>query len=610
MARGPYKDVQFTDFSGGLNTRIDNNLIADNQSPDLQNVIFDGQGSIMPRMGNIIFGATTSATGRVRRAWVTVNRLDKEVPIRQIDNGTNCWLEYYNPHTTAWEILDDGYTTGLDFGTAYYDNYTYYCSQKDWQRRWNGTYHSVSALISAGHTSCALSVSAASALGFLSAGSVVIDGEEVYYLSANGKTLHTTAFTGVHAANSDIAQLPTSAGETPAPDGGWCSATSTLPRGSIMYEMDAQIFVTGASGVSGNIVYYSAVDEPVNYAISAKPGGGGTARYPETTGSIRCLTEFDQVLTVLKENTIRQLKFNTYADGTAGSLEIVTRNNILTAPKSGALNNKGAARVENDTTFVAPSGWIKSLSKIAGNVTQTNELSLNIRPTVESLDFSRAVAIYYDGKYYVACSTTDSTYNNRVLIYDYAFRAWSKYVGWNVNDWFIYEGALHYAASNEIAVYRALYNYDDNGYVYTTYWNSKWFDFGVPNEQKRLGLVYIEGYCTSNTDIGVSAYFDGDASTIVSKTIDGANTNYVTTSDTLTVIGQNIWGQGLYGGGTGGSSFTLNKFRWWGRYSGRSFYNMQIKIGTANPGYVYKITHLAPYLDKVPGKKTPPASII
>jgi len=197
-----------------------------------------------------------------------------------------------------------------------------------------------------------------------------------------GNVLSGLTFSAAHDGGVAIAQLPTSAGENNAPDGGWVSASSSMPRGNIMVEKDAQMFVAGASGVSGNVVYYSAVNEPTNYAISAIAGGGGTARYPETIGSITALTDYDAVLTVMKENTIRRLEFQSVADGTSGTLEIVNRTNLATAPKVGSINMKGLVNAENDVFYVSPTGWVKSLSKTdAGS--KTSEISLFIRPTVE-----------------------------------------------------------------------------------------------------------------------------------------------------------------------------------------------------------------------------------
>ena len=609
QSRGKYQDIKFEDFSGGLATRVEDNKIADNQSPSLQNVIFDGKGSIMPRLGMEAAGAATSTEGKIRRAWVTTNTRNEEIVSRQADDGTNCWIEYYNPQTAAWENLDAGYSSGYDFSNAYYDYYTYYSSVKDHQRRWNGVCWSTSTYADSGYSRIDLSTSAASSIGFLSAGSIVLDGEEIYY-SARVSTTGISGCTilNAHDGGVAIAQLPTSAGEVPAVDSGWVSASNLLPKGGVMYEMDAQIFVTAASGVSGNVVYYSAVDEPTNYKISAVAGGGGTVRYPEASGSVTALTDFDEVLTVFKKDAIRKLMFEQFGT-TSGTTEIVNRRNIITAPKIGAISHKGLAKVENDTVYVTPSGWVKSLSLTdAGR--KSTELSVNIRPTVESYNMLSAAGKYFDGNYYLACASPDATLNDTVLVWDYEYNAWTKFVGWNVSDWYIYENALYYGASNEIKTYKALVNYDDATLPYETYWSSKWLDFGIPNEQKRLGIVYIEGYCTQNTNIGVSAYFDGNSNSPVSKTIDGDNSDYVTPSETITVIGYNTWGKGIYGGGGAGTAFRLRKFRWFGRYSGKNLFNMQVNIGTASPGYVYKVTHIVPYLMQIPGKRIPIKSLI
>jgi len=606
MSIGPYQPISFTDFAGGLNTRINSNLLQDNESPDLQNIVFDGQGYLAPRLGNTVFGATTSATGKIRSAWVTNDFNDIEVPIRQVDDETNSWLEYYNIQTAAWENLEAGFTTGHNLANAFYNYYTYFCSQKDNQWRFSGNNWATSTYADSAYSRIDLSVSAASALGFLASGSVVIGGEEVTYSSINGTALSGITFTQAHDGGVGVAQLPTSAGEATAPDGGWTSASLGLPKGSMMREMDAQMFVTGASGVSGNIVYYSAVDEPTNYTISAVAGGGGSARYPETTGSITGLTDFDGLLTVLKKNTIRKLEFLTIAGGDAGVTEIVSRKNIVTGAKIGCNNNKSIAGVENNRLFVSPTGWVKSLAKTVDGVVDTREVSLNIRPTVENYLFTNSSSIYFDGKYYLACMTSDATFNNVVLVYDYAFNAWTQFVGWNVSDWFIYDNALYFGASNEIATYKALTTYSDNDYPYEVYWASKLFDFGAPSEQKRLSHIYIEGYITENSKVGVSAYFNGNTASPNSKTIDGSSEDYVNPNgiDTITEIGMNTWGLGTYAGAAGGEQYNLRKFRWFGRYNSESFYNLQIKIGSASEGFVYKITHVIPYLTKIPGKKT------
>lgn len=610
MGKENYEDIVFTDFSGGLATRVDDNLIEDNQSPDLQNVIFDGKGSFEPRLGQALFGVRSSASGKVRQMKTIITDMEAEIMYRFVDNGTTTWIELYNPQTLKWEILDSAYTTGFDFGQADYDFYTYYCSQKDHQRRWNGICWATSTYADSAYSKVYLSTSAASAIGFLSAGSVVIDGEEVYYSSLSANALSGITFTQSHNGGVSIAQLPTSAGEAAAEDGGWVSASNLLPKGGVMIENDGQIFITNASGVSGNVIYYSALFEPTNYALSAVPGGAGTARYPETAGPINALVDFDEILNAYKKNTIRALKFQEMADGTAGTLEIVERKQIASGPNVGAINQKSVSKVENDVVYVSPTGWVRSMSKTDSGK-KISELSQNIRPTVESYNMLSSAGIYFDGKYYLACADGDATVNDIVLVFDYLYGSWTKIIGWNVSDWTIYKNTLFYGASNEIATYQALVDYDDDGSAYNCYWSSKMLDYGIPNEQKRLGYVYLEGYMTTNSKIGVSAYFNGDSNSPVSKTIDGSNTDYVSDTETTGVIGLNTWGKGFFGGsGKAGSAYILKKFRVWCRYSGQSFYNMQLKIGSNSPGFVWKVTHIAPYLEQVPGKKIPPNSVI
>jgi hypothetical protein len=604
--KGPYKPVVYTDFSGGLATTVVDNLIKDNQSPDILNVIFDGKGSIQPRLGNKLLGSIATDIGEVRNTWATTDIMGSQKPLRILNTSASAWVEYYNTDTAAWETLDAGYTKDYDFGHAQYDDYTYFSSIKDYQRRWNGITGKLSAAVAIGHTSCALSAISVSSAGFLSAGSLVIDGEEIYYTSAAANIFHTAAFTAIHAisvTSRAIAQLPTSAGEVPASDGGWDTCASALPHGFVMIEKDAQMFVAGSSSVSSNVVWYSYIDDPTNYRISSVAGGGGSARYPETQGGITALADFDTVLAVLKENTIRQLKFDQIGTD-AGVTEIVSRDNIITGSRVGAINNKCLATSENDIVFVSPNGEVKKLTNTSQG-RKTEVISDDISVTMAELNLLSAAGVYFDGKYYLACAESDSDVNNIVMVWDSKYKAWTKFNDWDVNDWFIADNRLYYGASNEIATYQALYGYDDNSNAYEARWGSRWMDFGVPSEQKRLRQIYMEGYITSNTTLNVSCYFDGNINSPVKKSIAGTG-DYIFSTDSITTLGENVYGTGIFSKGKGGAnSYTLRKFRVNLQFGSKAFYNMQIKVGTAAIGSVWKVTHIAPYLIALPGKRTP-----
>ena len=608
MSDGRFQPVQFQDFSGGINTKEENNVIADNQAVDIQNMVFDGKGAIQPRFGSVAFGSSTSAVGSIRNTWNIVNINNQEVPIRNFSS----LLEYFNYQTNTWENLDGGYTVSSDFGRVNYDYKTYFSNKTDYQRRWNGIIWSTSTYADSAYSRIDISTSAASAVGFLSAGSVVIGGEEVYYSSYNGTALSGITFTKAHDGGVGVAQLPTSSGEVPADDGGWVSASDHLPHGSVMTEKDAQIFVTGLSANlsawNGNVLWYSAVDEPTNYTISATPGGGGSVRYPEAGGSITGAIPFDTILAVYKENTIRTLEFIEVSDGSAGSLEIVNRSEILTGPKMGSINQKAMSQVGNDIFFVTPAGWIDSVTKTRDG-RKTGEISRNIRPTVEGLNMTSSTSVWFDGKYYLACGTSGSSLNNIVYVYDTDYQGWTRFNNWNVGDWYIRNNILYFGASNEIATYRALSGFADDGCQYSCFWKSKWFDFGVPEERKQIRGVYVEGWCLETANFTIKAFADdNDESPIMTKEIVGTG-NYVNKNVTQTTMGQNTWGLGTYGGGSGsGSAYKLYKFRFDKSFSGKKFFNIQFQIESSGTANFYKIQKIVPYITLLDSRKDKPRS--
>lgn len=610
---GPYKDIKFTDFSGGLATRVEDNLIKDNQSPDLLNVIFDGKGSVIPRMGSKLFGTSSSIMGKIKDTWKTYDINGRETMIRTVNTSASAWIEYYNNQTAAWETLDAGYTKDQNFGHCNYDYFTYYSNPVDYQRRWTGVSWATSTYADSAYHRIDLSTSAASALGFLSAGSVVIGGEEVYYANVTGTALSGITFADAHSGGVAIAQLPTSAGENPVSafpyyDLPWTSASSALPHGNIMINKDSQFFVAGISGTEQNRVYYSVVDDVTNYTVSAAPAYGGYEPYTEGGVGIKSLADFQEVIAVMKEDTVRQLKFTQISDGNSGITEIVDKNGLATSPYTGAVNHKSLAQIENQCVFTSPNGWVRTIASTADG-RKLNEISTDIRPTVEDLNMVSAAATYFAGKYYLACATADATVNDVVYVYDTEYKAWTRFNGWNVADWVVYNNRLYFGASNEIATYQALVDYNDNTQAYDSYWSSKWLDFGLPDEQKMLRQIYVEGYMTTNKALGVSCYFDGDVAAPVKKSISGTG-SYVSTTDNINVIGETTWGKGEFGGLTRGSSYNLKKFRVNLQYPNKPFYNLQIKIGSSNANYVWKITHIAPYLRAIPGKRIPTNQLI
>ena len=61
---------------------------------------------------------------------------------------------------------------------------------------------------------------------------------------------------------------------------------------------------------------------------------------------------------------------------------------------------------------------------------------------------SKAAAILFDNKYFLAIPTDDSTVNNYVEVYDFITKGWSVITGWFPSDWIIFDNRLFYTDAN------------------------------------------------------------------------------------------------------------------------------------------------------------------
>src|SRR3990167_2445452 len=210
MSYSKYKDIVLRNFSGGLNTKFEASDLDINESPNLQNMVFNGRNSFEPRRGYEIF--IESASGDPVRNTISFKdrKGTEHVAITNVSA-----LKYLNPQTSSFETLKDGFTPGLKWGAAYYgsaslDDFAYLCNGIDQMWAWHPRYGQVSGSVSASDTVIRLSTgSALSALGWLSAGSFVINGEEGYYASISATAL--SAITRVsnaanHTSQDSIAQ--------------------------------------------------------------------------------------------------------------------------------------------------------------------------------------------------------------------------------------------------------------------------------------------------------------------------------------------------------------------------------------------------------------------
>lgn len=607
MSLGKYKDIVLRNFSGGLNTKFDASDLDISESPNLQNISYDGRNSFGPRKGTTVFKSSASGDG----VKDTYSFRDREGNWHVIKTTVSA-LRYLNTYTSAFEVLRDGNTPGYNYGFAYYgsatlDDFLYYGNGIDQMRAWHPRYLVVSGVLSATATVIPLSTSTSlSALGWLSAGSFVMNGEEGYYASAVGTSLSCVQRVS-NAANQStqapIAQLPISAAYRFTYDG--VAATYSLsghPKGNILKTVGNRLHIAGVS-TAEEVDFYSKIDNPwdFSFATTLSAGDGGAFSFSEGGGPIIGYGSKDNTLVVFKNNVIRGLQFN--------DDDIPVPITVIDGVGLGAVTSKSIVPVESDIFFASPIGAIRSLVKRDNEQGfSLNQVAQKIQPTLLSLNMASAAATYFDQKWLLAAATSGASQNNTVLVYDFIYNSWVKWTGINANDFFIYNDGLYYGSSNENATYKLFEGYDDNGAGYETFQYTKKLDYDLPHELKRLRYVYVEGSMTTNSEIRVDLFYNEEESPIT-KTISGSGA-YVNITGEAEEIGSSTFGLGTYGGSDSDETYLLYKFRVRLSYDNVDFFNMQMKFSSDEAGSVWKISKVAPYVTDITGKKFPVDNVI
>ena len=610
MSYGKYKEIVLRNFSGGLNTKFDAADLDIHETPDIQNMVFNGRNSIQPRRGSEVFIASAAGDGIANTHSFKDRKGTEHV---MLTSATD--VKYLNTYTSAFEDLKGGiFTADQKFGFDYYgsaslDDFTYFCNGIEQMWAWHPRYHQLSGTHASSATTVYVSTSEAlSALGWLSAGSFVADGEEAYYTGLTNNTF--TGVTRVSNAGSlttqkAVAQLPISTDYTFTYDGVSNEySLSGHPKCNIVQMFQSRMMMAGVS-TAEETVHYSMLDNPWDItftAVSAFTAGmGGIFSFSEGGGPITGLAAKDDGLIVFKEDIVRGLRFT--------DADIPYPITVIDGLNLGAITSKAIVPVESDIFFASPIGAVRSLQRSdEGGSYKLTQMAQKIEPTLNNMVMTSAAATYHNQKWYLACATSGAAFNNTVLMYDYIYNGWTQFAGWNVNDWFIYDKELHYGASNEDSTYRCLQSFSDNTYGYESFYKTKKLDYDIPHELKRLRYVYLEGLITTNTDITVELYYNEEDAPIT-KTILGSGT-YVNVTGEAEEIGKSTFGKGTLGGEDSDESYLLYKFRVRLSYDNVDFFNMQMKFKTDTAGDVWKINKVVPYVQPIPGKKFPVDSII
>lgn len=183
----------------------------------------------------------------------------------------------------------------------------------------------------------------------------------------------------------------------------------------------------------------------------------------------------------------------------------------------GCVAGKTAIQVADDVFFLASDG-VRALFRTQQDKIQLGQsfpLSYSLKDEFDTINWaqiSKACAVHFDGKYFIALPTSSSTYNNQVWVFYTALQSWSVITGWNVGVWAVVtfngQDKLYYIDALEDVVYQAWTGYSDNGTAINYQEEGRKEDFQQPLQYKVGGEVEVVAKATGNYDIVVSIRLD------------------------------------------------------------------------------------------------------
>lgn len=582
----PIEPATITKFGQGLITKLEPNKLPLGAALETKNTVFDSDGGIGPRGGYTIFGDTTAGSGKILSAKAWLRRGGDEKIVRLLDTGSAVTLQFFDSLNSTWSFLKGSLTTGkrasiVDFSSSAADRLAI-INGTDAPIQWIGNTTNLNGALSGGEGT----ITVDSTSGFGTTGTLTIG--TTVNVTYTGKT--SVTFTGCSntPAASDNASVTDSVTNP--------SLTNVSNLGRIAVAGQARMW-DGGYDSTGTTVVVSKINDWTNYSYSTPrvPGEGGLEDFIEGGGAVTSLYMKDGQLVVFKQNSIILYELQQQNVSTD---EFPVRKVLINGPDVGAISHWATVGAYNDIFFVSKKGGIRRLSRVSNTdlaVFDSTDLSDNIRPTIADYDFTDAVAIFFDQKYLLSCkATSDASYNNRVLMYDYRTGGWSIWY-MNVNDWFIYAGNLYFASSSSRNTYKMFDGYEDTaGIAIQSEFRTGYIDSSVGHLEE-MTAIYAEGSIATGTTMDYYInYNDGGRTLQVHKTINGSISNPYILTGSAPSFGTYSFGTTPFGGGLFAGATDMNKFRvYFAVPKSIRFHNFDIALGSNQAGGRWKLVNLA-----------------
>lgn len=586
---GTYTPITLKDFSGGWVTRLDRETdsLLPNESPDLENVDFDGQGSFVTRKGykRIANNITTAGTNLSTYTYRRPIRND-EIIVRHRTDNTTPVLEYYHIGTAQFETIKvtltgsvamsmQGWTSAAD--TV---DYLYFDDGVINLMRWTGGHTQLNGALAGGEGT----ITVDSTAGFPSSGTIVIGTTDVTYAGVTATTFTTCVGTPAAADNLAVTDKPVD----------FSASAGSKPKGHILFVFKSQLFVA-----TNNYITASDVDDFTDWS------GGLYFKKGFKGGKVTAIGSKDDKIVVHTENWVGSVGYKFTGDLTGFQLDI---QDLDTATGSGTKFWKSLIVTNTDLFYASADNTIRNLFRATESQGfGTKSICENIKNTLAFYNLSSCAAAVWKNKLYFAVRSDESTINDLILVFDLKYaaknpsgEAWTKYRIYCA-DFFVYDNALHFGSSVTQNCYRMFIDangefiYTDDGSLIPWHYDIPQLDFDKPELKFRLKKVVSRGFISANEIATYNFAYDYGTNAEQEVSLAGTDPTYVF-APLVAALGEEVVGEGEAGESEdpfdGFPPFTYPFDV--GTYDA---YNIQVRISGGQLSSRYKQTRLILYVE-------------
>ena len=564
------------DSFSGYETKLDPTKVGNGANPQGQNTTPNDKDRVSVRQeGLALFpeGTASTTTDGIKSLYTFRKRNGENIMIRTY--GT--FMEYYEEGNDTWEYLRSNLTSGKEFDFGMYNintdltSYVYFGNAFDNAARWTGAHSLSNGVIATSSTDIIID----DISGFTATGTI-------RFCNA------TTTYTGINLTTHTFT-LTSTAGAACADNRGVIQDVEEMvgdPIGNIYLVANNRLFISGVASTS-QAVFFSEYGDATNFVGASlvtddTDTSPGIFNFGTGGGAVTGMALDENSIYIFKRSAIWRA---TLTD-TIYTLTILKPVDDK-AQTTGAVNNKSIFTGHNAVYFITPDNQIMSLQRVEQiDYPQIIPISDIIQTTVNGINPDNSTGIVFREKaYFSVKADTDVSSNNAVFIRNINENIWdSPTVGWNVSDFTIYDDGtseeLYVANVTSPNVYMIDSSGIDDIYEVVANWRSKQYSFGMPQQQKEIVDLFVEGYISQNTTLNISLLLDEDGYTgSYTTTVVGTDEDLVYNSTDFNRFGLSTFGTQRFGSNEDQSG--NKKFRvYLTEMRADPFYNMQLEFAS------------------------------